>query len=67
MARMRNRAENLPELPGLLFKTQPIVLQVRTASRVGNHGWTRMDTDEEATTKHTKGTKGIEVPRIDLL
>jgi len=26
-----------------------------------------MDTDREATTKHTKGTKGIEVSRLDLL
>ena len=24
-----------------------------------NHGWTRMDTDQEGTTKHTKGTKTI--------
>jgi len=26
-----------------------------------------MDTDEEVTTKHTKGTKGIEPPRHDSL
>jgi len=26
-----------------------------------------MDPDEQVTTKHTKGTKGIEVPRHDLL
>ena len=33
---------------------------LRTASRRGNHGWTRRNANQDATTKHTKGTKGIE-------
>ena len=67
MARMRNRVESLTDLPGLLFKTRWVVTCSRLAPRVSNHGWTRMDTDREATTKHTKDTKEIEVPRHDLL
>ena len=64
---MRNWAANLTELPGLLFKTRSVVTGSRLASRGSNHGWTRIDTDEEATTKHSKDTKGIEVPRHDSL
>ena len=64
---MRNRVANLTDLPDLLFKTRSVVTSSRLAPRVSNHGWTRMDTDEEATAKHTKGTKGIEVPRHDSL
>jgi hypothetical protein len=64
---MRNRVANLTDLPDLLFKTRSVVTSSRLASRGGNQGCTRMDTDREATTKHTKGTKGIEVPRHDPL
>jgi len=64
MTRMRNQGESLPELPGLLCKMRSgrYVLPTRSAG-----GQPPMDTDREATTKHTKGTKGIEVPRLDLL
>ena len=56
-----------PIFAAFLFQAMGFVTGSRIAPRVGNHGWTRMDTDREATTKHTKGTKGIEVSRLDLL
>jgi len=54
MTRMRNRALSLTDLPDLLFKMRLFVLRFQTASRGGNHVWTRIDTDEAAITRHTK-------------
>ena len=60
---MRNRALSLTELPDVLFKMRPFVLRFQVASRGGNHGWTRIDTDEAAITRQTKGPETDEVPR----